>query len=92
MAKRKYVWFAEVNRFGYFLQCIGNSESEVRDAIIEEYVRAYKTRNDGADPRAEYLLKQNGSDEYNAEDADYYEWFIEELYIEKRELGKVEWR
>lgn len=74
------IWFSEIERFGYTLQCIGNSEKEVLDAMINEYIKVYKKRN-GVDP----------SVEGDADDKEYYEVFLEELCIEKRELGKVEW-
>lgn len=74
------IWFSEIERFGYTLQCIGNSEKEVLDAMIDEYIKTYKKRN-GVDP----------SVEEDADDKEYYEVFLEELCIEKRELGKVEW-
>lgn len=92
MAKKKYVYFCETERFGYTLQVIGNTEEEAREAMIEEYIRTYKKWNDGANPRQEYLLKEEGSDEYNDEDADCCATFIEELYVDKREYGVVEWR
>lgn len=87
----KTVWFCETERFGHTLQVIGRTKEEAREAMIKEYVRAYKRQNDGADPQQEYLLKQSGSDEYSAADADYFEIFLDELYIEEREFGKVEW-
>lgn len=80
MAKRKYVYFGEVERFGYMLECIGLTEQETKEAMINEYVRAYKNKN-GVDPR-------EGDDE----DKKYYNNFIEDLSISKRELGVVEWR
>ena len=85
------VWFCEIERFGYTLQVIGKKKEEAREAIIKEFVRAYKKQNDGADPQQEFLLKQSGSDEYDPIDADYFETFLDELYIEEREFGKVEW-
>ena len=85
------VWFCETERFGYTLQVIGRTKEEAKEAIIKEYVRAYKKQNDGADPQQAYLLRQSGSEEYDFIDADYFETFLDELYIEEREFGKVEW-
>lgn len=85
------VWFCEIERFGYTLQVIGRTKEEAKEAIIKEYVRAYKQQNDGADPQQAYLLKQSGSEEYDSIDAEYFETFLDELYIEKREFGKVKW-
>lgn len=91
MAARKYIYFGEIYRFGYTLHCIDTSEEKVRNALIEEYVKTYKKCNDGADPKSEYELKESGSDEYNSDDAEYYEAFLDDLCIQKRKLGEVEW-
>lgn len=93
MAARKYVYFSEIERFGYTLRCIGRTEDEVRNAMIEEYVKNYKATNDGADPRKAYELIKSGvdeTDEYEI-DASYYETFLEELYVDKVEFGNVKW-
>lgn len=92
MTEADKIWFSETERFGYTLQCVGRTEKEVVNSIIEEYVRAYKIRNNGIDPRAEYLLKLKGSDEYDEYAAEDFEVFRDELYVEEREFGKVEWR
>ena len=93
MAARKYVYFGEVDRFGYMLECIDTSEEKVRNALIEEYIRVYKQRN-GSDPREAFELRESGADEdeYDNVDAEYYEHFLGDLVIQKRELGEVEWR
>ena len=100
MAKRKYVYFGEVERFGYTLQCIASSEEECREAMINEYVTAYIRRNDANPKEAyEWMKKNEGRkdlkklDEYYdyKDDASYFSVFLDELYIEKREFGKVEW-
>lgn len=83
MAKRKYIYFAEVDRFGYTLQCIGLTEEEVREAMINEYIETYKARNNGCDPRDEDEVDEYGDH--------YYTVFLDELYVAKRERGKVEW-
>ena len=72
----KSYYFAESERFGYTLHCVGATEKEVEQAMIEAYVNAYKDEN-GFDPREEEF--------------DDYETFLDELYIEKREYGKVYW-
>lgn len=83
MGKRKYIYFAEVERFGYTLQCVGLSEEEVREAMINEYVRAYKQRN-GTDPRDEDEIDPRWGNHY-------FTTFLDELYVDKREINKVEW-
>ena len=78
MAKRKYIYFCEVERFGYTLQVIGLTEEETRQAMINEYVKTY-TKINGFDPREEIDERTD------------YDVFIDELYVSKRELGVVEW-
>lgn len=82
MAKRKYIYFAEVERFGYTLQCVGLSEEEVRNAMIDEYIKTYIDRN-GVDPRDEDEVDRYGDH--------YFTVFLDELYVDKREINKVEW-
>lgn len=91
MSEMKYVYYGEIERFGYTLQCFGRTEEEVRNALIEEYVESYKKRNNGSDPRKAYELMQEESDDYDLCDALYYETFLDELYIDRKELGHVEW-
>ena len=101
MAKRKYIWYGEVDRFGYDLQCIALTEKECKRAMIDEYVKIYKKEN-GTDPEEAYeWMKKNENredieelDEYYEykEDAEYFESFLEDLVIEQRELNVVEWR
>ena len=85
MAKRKYIYFCEVERFGYTLQVIELTEEAARQAIINEYVSTYIKIN-GFDPRIKEKFPSYEDDENND-----FEVFINELNIEKRELGKVEW-
>lgn len=80
MKNNNYVYFAEIERFGYTLQVIGRTEKECKDAMINEYVRTYKDEN-GVDPRK--------GDEI---DKEYFDTFMDEMNIEKREFGKIEWR
>ena len=91
MAARKYIYFGEIYRFGYTLHCIDTSEEKVRNALIEEYVKTYKQRNCGSDPRKAYELRESGADDYDEEDAEYYKTFLDELYIQRREFGEVYW-
>lgn len=100
MAKRKYVYFSEIDRFGYNLQCIALTEKDCKRAMIDEYVKAYKREN-GTDPEEAYEWMKTNEDREDIEeldeyydyetDAEYFSDFLEELYIEKRELGVVEW-
>lgn len=91
MAKRKYVYYSEIDRFGYTLQCIALSEEECKEAMINEYVKTYIKIN-GEDPREAWAKATVDNecidDNYAAED---FARFFGELFIEKRELGVVEW-
>ena len=100
MAKRKYIYFSEIERFGYTLQCIALTEEECRKAMIDEYVKTYKYENK-TDPKEAYEWMEANKDREDLEeldeyyeyetDAEYFSDFLEELYIDKRELGEVEW-
>lgn len=70
------IYYGRSERFGYTMHCIGTSSKEVKQALINEYIKAYKQYN-GVDPR------KDGTD--------YYKIFLRELYIECRETGKVYW-
>ena len=82
MSKRKYIYFAEIERFGYTLQVIALTKEEAEEAMKEEYIRAFIDAN-GYDPRED-------EDDYISGET-YWEVFLDELHIEKRELNKVEW-
>ena len=45
-AKKKGVWIATLYRFGYDLTVVGETEEECRNAMSEEYIKAF----DGFDP------------------------------------------
>lgn len=78
MAQLKYIYFCEIDRFGYTLQAIGLTEREARQAIIDEYIKTY-IKNNGINPRTD----PDGRYDYNV--------FINELYVDKREIGAVVW-
>lgn len=80
MAKRKYVYFSEMERFGYTLQVIALTEEEAKQAMIDEYIKAFKKDN-FCDPRE--CHRESGET--------YFDTFLDELYVEKREFGKVYW-
>ena len=78
------VYIAELERFGYTLTCVGRSEEECRKAIMKEYTRAYKARNDGLAPG------KCNSRSYS--DMSDYATAKEEVYVYEMTIGKVEWR
>ena len=78
----KGVWFACLYRFGYSLEVAGESEKEVVDLLMKEYVRAYKDWNDGADPRKEETPYGDT----------YYNNAKEDIEVHFATFGKVEWR
>lgn len=77
------VWYAELERFGYTLQVVAGTEKEAKDALLAEYIKAFKRYNDGEDPRK--------CTEMYGEDRTYYEIAEEEIYATFMEFGKVEW-
>ena len=81
MAARKYIYFCEVDRFGCTLQVIGRTEEEARQAMIDEYLKIYKKEN-GCHPKDDMFWS----------DRSYWDVFLDELYVSKREFGKVEWK
>ena len=80
MAKRKYVYYAEIERFGYTLSTIALTEEEARDAITKEYVDSFKKEN-GKHPSKSIAYG----------DRTYMDIFNDELCVTKREFGKVAW-
>lgn len=79
------VYVTELERFGYVLQAVGRTAKEAEDAVIAEYIRAFKDLNNGDDP-AEVC-----DDEFFSTRS-YLEFARDELYTEKVEFGKVVWR
>ena len=77
MANRKYIYFCEVEKFGYMLQVIALT----KEAITKEYIKAF-TANNGTSPKRVKTDYSNRT---------YYDVFMDELNIERRELGKVVW-
>ena len=82
MNKRKYVYFAEIDRFGYTLQVISLTKEEAEEAMKAEYIRVF-TKENGYDPREDNEDCGNGQT--------YWETFLDELHVEKRELNMVKW-
>ena len=76
------VFLAKLERFGYTLTCVGQTEEEVRKAMMKEYTRAYKQRNGGLSPRKEYSYWGDQSD---------YDVAKEEMFVSEMPFGKVEW-
>ena len=80
----KYVYVAEIERFGYTLRVIGETEEEAKTALTNEYIRAFKNNNEDMHPKdaiCEYDEKRT-----------YYDIFKDEMCVEKAYFGKVEWR
>ena len=81
MATKK-VYLASLYRFGYNLEVVEETEAKAQNAMIAEYVKAYKARNNGADP----------SDDERYDGETYLSLAIEDIAIYEMEFGKVEWR
>ena len=80
MTKRKYVYYAEIERFGYTLSTIALTEKEAKNAITEEYIKAFKDEN-GEHPNKSIAF----------DNRTYMDIFNDELFVTKRELGNVVW-
>ena len=77
-AKKNGVWFASLERFGYNLSVVGQTEKECRDALEKEYKRVYMDIN-------------GNSDFEDEEDKEYLETAMEEMYCDFWEFGEVQW-
>lgn len=90
MAKKKNdkpkVYVGKLYRFGYELMAVGFTEKEVRDAIEKEYVKTYKIRNNGSNPKKDIFCYYT-----NGGSGTYYDVAMEEVGIYEMEVGKVEW-
>ena len=82
MSKAKKVYICELERFGYTLTAVGETEEQAKNAIIKEYVKTYKKWNDGEDPRKE---ERRGG-------VSYYDEMLEDIITYDLPIGKVEWR
>ena len=78
------IYEGTLDRFGYDLKVICNTEKECIDKLLKEYVRAYKQRNGGENPRKEIAYDRHS-------DKTYYEEAKEDIIISEYEIGKVEW-
>lgn len=81
------IYMATLDRFGYDLTVIAKTKKEAEDALMEEYINAYKVRN-GSDPREDMYEDMY---EYGG-DRSYYEVAKGDIGIYDFELGKVEWK
>ena len=76
------IFVATLNRFGYTLTCVGQTEDECIKTMMKEYTRAYKQWNDGLSPRKEFSYYGGCSD---------YDLAKEEICVTEMPFGKVEW-
>lgn len=76
------VFLGELDRFGYALTCVGNTEEECVKALMKEYTRAYKQRNEGMTPGKCFSYEDDKSD---------YAIAKEEIYVRELSTGEVEW-
>ena len=81
------IYLGELYRFGYTLTYVGESEEEVKKAIMKEYVKAYKDQNGGRHPSREVDYRYGDK-------STYYANAKEDIEIRELEMGKgakVEW-
>ena len=79
MAKaKKGIWIGELDRFGYTLTVVCESEKKCREALSAEYQKAYANCNGSFDMN-------------NEEDKECYEIAMREIYCRFCEMDVVEW-
>ena len=76
---RNTIYYGELERFGYTLTAVGKTREEVKSAILNEYIKAYKDWNNGYFPE--------GSEEFEHD----YDAAREDLFTRELEFNKVEW-
>ena len=77
----KTIWIGHLDdKFGYDLEVAAETEKECRDALLKEYVRAYKRRN-GCHPKTDYYYGERSN----------YEVAKDEIFVYEAKLGEVEW-
>lgn len=85
----KSVWVATLERFGYTLLVVEQTKQKAMDAMKGEYIEKYFkiNRDFGQMPftSVEEMMEQD------EEFKECYEVAMEEIYIRRLELGKVEW-
>ncbi len=78
----KKFFVGTLERFGCTLLCVGETEKDVLAAIMKEYEKAYKSRNDRLSPCKEFSYQPNMSD---------YAVAKEEVYVRELAPCEVEW-
>lgn len=101
--KTNGVWKLDLYRFGYDLTVVGRTKEECENAMRDEYVRAYASRNE-LDP-VDLCAALTNPDQYDGIDVDslsddeyfraeflmYYRNAFEDCEARFYEYGKVEW-
>lgn len=77
------VWIGELYKFGYNLTVVGETEKEVKDALMSAYEKTYRDLNNDADPR---------KDKHERYGVSYYDNALEDICVYEMLFGKVEWR
>ena len=65
------MYYAQLDRFGYTLALVSDTEQNARRTMLDEYIKTYLKRNDGMYPSPEEL--QCASDELYIERIEYNE-------------------
>lgn len=81
------VWYGELERFGCTLTVVGETEKEVKDALMSAYEKTYRDYNNDADPREEIDINR-----YYRDEMSYYDRAVEDISVWEMLFGKVEWR
>ncbi len=77
------IYIGTLDRFGYELTVVCNTEPECKDELLKEYVKAYKKRN-GGNPRKEIAYDRHSENSYYIEAE-------EDIVIREYTIGKVVW-
>lgn len=77
----KYVYIRELERFGYTLTVVSESEDRAKELLINEYIRTYRAENDGHNP----------AEDMRSEDVSYLDNAIEDIVTSLMVLDEVNW-
>lgn len=84
--KEKTIYVGTLYRFGYNLTAVGYSEEEVKELLMEEYIKAFIEWN-GTDPR-----EDESDSRWADEGQTFYDVALEDIEFMELTPHKVEWR
>ena len=87
MAKKQIMYLGTLDKFGYDLTVIGNSEEEVVTALMKECEKHYKNIH-GVSPKKDRYYGVSAIDPKDT----FYSKAKEDIEIQELTVGQVEWR